>query len=275
MFELRYNILFDYVDYFVVCESLYDHKNNIKKKNFIWKNYYDSKKIKYCLIEKPFPSNENRWKNQAIQREFLLNSINFAEPDDYIFFSDPDEIIKPELLKNFVLEKKYGIFLQDCFNYKFNLYNPHESPWEGTRVCKKKNLKSIDYMRQKVKTKNLKYNFLRFDKEKNIEVFYDSGWHFNNLMSPEKISLKLKTFAHSEFSGKEFSSKDVIEDKIRKRPIKSEVNQLLSNNKKAIKLLKWKPKFAGIKGFEKGLSNTIDWFSDNKNKKFYRETYTK
>jgi beta-1,4-mannosyl-glycoprotein beta-1,4-N-acetylglucosaminyltransferase len=72
-------------------------------------------------------------------------------------------------------------------------------------------------MRQKVKTKNLKYNFLRFDKEKNIEVFYDSGWHFNNLMSPEKISLKLKTFAHSEFSGKEFSSKDVIEDKIRKR----------------------------------------------------------
>lgn len=67
----------------------------------------------------------------------------------------------------------------------------------------------------------------------------------------------------------------IKEDKVRKRPIKSEVNQLLSNNKKAIKLLKWKPKFAGIKGFEKGLSNTIDWFSNNKNKKFYKETYTK
>jgi len=217
MFELRYNILFDYVDYFIVCESLYDHKNNIKTKNFIWKNYYDSKKIKYYLIEEPFPSYKDRWKNQAIQREFLLNSINFAEPDDYIFFSDPDEIIKPELLKNFVLKKKYGIFLQDCFNYKFNLYNPHESPWEGTRVCKKKNLKSIDFMRQKIRTKNLKYNFLRFDKEKSIETFYNAGWHFNNLMSPEKISLKLKTFAHSEFSSDEFSSKDTIRDKIRNR----------------------------------------------------------
>ena len=217
MFELRYNILFDYVDYFVVCESLYDHKNNIKAKNFIWKNYYDPKKIKYCLIDKPFPSNGNRWKNQAIQREFLLNSINFAEPEDYIFFSDPDEIIKPELLKNFVLEKKYGIFLQDFFNYKFNLYNPHESPWEGTRVCKKKNLKSIDYMRQKVRTKNLKYNFLRFDKEKSIEIFYNAGWHFNNVMSSEKISTKLKTFAHSEFSSDEYSSKDIIEDKIRNK----------------------------------------------------------
>ena len=72
-------------------------------------------------------------------------------------------------------------------------------------------------MRQKIRTKNLKYNFLRFDKEKSIETFYNAGWHFNNLMSPEKISLKLKTFAHSEFSSDEFSSKDTIRDKIRNR----------------------------------------------------------
>ena len=43
--------------------------------------------------------------------------------------------------------------MQKCFNYKFNLFNKYESPWEGTRVCKKKNLKSIDYMRQKIKKK--------------------------------------------------------------------------------------------------------------------------
>ena len=41
------------------------------------------------------------------------------------------------------------------------------------------------------------------------------GWHFNNLMSPENISLKLKTFAHTEFSSSEFSSVEVIEDKIK------------------------------------------------------------
>ena len=50
-------------------------------------------------------------------------------------------------------------FLQDFFNYKFNLFNKYESPWEGTRVAKKKNLKSINFMRQEVKTKNLKYSF--------------------------------------------------------------------------------------------------------------------
>ena len=214
MFELRYNILLNDVDYFVICESKFDHKGKEKKKNFVWKDYYDTKKIKYFLLEQPFPINTNRWENQAIQREFLLSKTNFANPDDYIFFSDPDEIIKPDLLKDFKLKKKYGIFLQKCFNYKFNIFNPYESPWEGTRVCKKKNLKSIDFMRQKIKTKNLKYNFLRFDKEKNIEIFKNAGWHFNNIMSATEISIKLKTFAHLEFSDEKYSSEEIVKKKI-------------------------------------------------------------
>ena len=152
MFDLRYNILNKYVDYFVVCESIFDHRGNPKNKKFIFKSEYDQDKIKYFLMEKPFPKNNNIWKNQALQREYLLACLNFAGPEDYIFFSDPDEIPKPEILKNFELKKKYGIFLQKCFNYKFNLYNKYESPWEGSRVCKK-NLNSIDFMRQKIKSK--------------------------------------------------------------------------------------------------------------------------
>ena len=118
------------------------------------------------------------------------------------------------IIKNFYLKNKYGIFMQDCFNYKFNLFNKYETPWEGTRVAKKKDLKSIDFMRQKIKSKNLKYNFWRLDKEKNIKVFDNGGWHFNNIMTHEEISLKLKTFAHTEFSGDKFSSEDSIKNKI-------------------------------------------------------------
>ena len=107
--------------------------------------------------------------------------------------------------------------MQKCFNYKFNLFNSYESPWEGSRVSKKKNLKSINFMRQKIKSKNLNYNFLRIDKEKNIQIFNDGGWHFNNILDPQEISLKLKTFAHSEFSSEEFSSPNVIKEKIEKK----------------------------------------------------------
>ena len=72
-------------------------------------------------------------------------------------------------------------------------------------------------MRQKIRCKNLNYTFLRFDKEKSIEVFENGGWHFTNIMSPEKISLKLKTFAHTEFSKDKFSSVETIKDKINKK----------------------------------------------------------
>ncbi|MDC3400356.1 glycosyl transferase family 17 [Candidatus Pelagibacter ubique] len=214
MFEIRYNILSEFVDYFVICESKFDHKGNSKKQNFEWKEYYDQNKIKYILIDRPFPKNTDRWQNQAIQREHLLEAVNFANSEDYIFFSDPDEIVRPELLENFELKKKYGIFMQDCFNYKFNLYNPHESPWEGTRVAKKKNIQSIDFLRQKVKSKNLKYSFFRFDKEKNIETFKKGGWHFNNILTAKEISLKLKTFAHIEFSKIEFYDEIIVQKKI-------------------------------------------------------------
>jgi len=217
MFDLRFNILKNYVDFFIICESEYDHRNKRKKLNFD-SNLLNNEKIKYFVLKKPFPNELDIWKNQAIQREFLLESAkSIAQDEDYIFFSDLDEIPDPKLLINFELKKKYGIFFQKCFNFKFNLFNPYETPWEGTRVCKSKNLKSIDFMRQKVRSKNLDYNFFRFDKERSIETIENGGWHFNNILSPEAISLKLKTFAHSEFSEERFSNAKVIKSKIEKR----------------------------------------------------------
>ena len=214
IFDFRYNVIKNFVDYFVVCESKYDHRGKPKKINFDPDQKYSNAKVKHIIFEKSFPKETNLWQNQAIQRDFILENINFADDEDYIFFSDPDEIPNPKILRNFSLKKKYGVFMQNFYNYKFNLFNSYETPWDGTRVCKKKNLKSIDFMRQKVKSKNLKYSFIRFDKEKNLEVFFEAGWHFSNIMDAEKISLKLKTFAHSEYSGEKFSSPEVIKNKI-------------------------------------------------------------
>ena len=215
IFDFRYNVIKNYVDKFIVCESLFDHKNNSKKINFDIENKYkNNPQVIHLVLKNPFPKSTNPWQNQAIQREYILENLDFTNEDDLIFFSDPDEIPNPSLLSNFILKKKYGIFLQNFYNYKFNLFNPYETPWEGTKVCKKKDLKSIDFMREKIKEKNLKYDFYRIDKEKSIEIFNNGGWHFNNLMEPKLISKKLKTFAHNEYSGEEFSSIETIKKKI-------------------------------------------------------------
>jgi beta-1,4-mannosyl-glycoprotein beta-1,4-N-acetylglucosaminyltransferase len=43
--NIRFEILYDSVDYFVVCESRYDHRGNKKKLNFKLKNKKFKKKL--------------------------------------------------------------------------------------------------------------------------------------------------------------------------------------------------------------------------------------
>ena len=63
----------------------------------------------------------------------------------------------------------------------------------------------------------LNHSYYLFDKEKNIELVNDGGWHFNNLMNPKKISLKLKTFAHTEYESNQFSHLSIVKEKILNR----------------------------------------------------------
>jgi beta-1,4-mannosyl-glycoprotein beta-1,4-N-acetylglucosaminyltransferase len=215
--ELRFNILNKYVNKFIVCEAKQDHKGKKKNINFNIRNFSHFKDKIIHIICEEFPKELNPWQRQAFQREFIFKGLDEAKDEDYIIFSDPDEIPNPKKLINIKLKKKYGIFMQKSFCYKINLFNKYESPWAGSRIVKKKNIKSIDWLRQKVLVKNLKYSWFRFDKEKNIELVNDGGWHFNNLMKPEKISLKLKTFAHTEYESNKFSDLSIVKDKILNR----------------------------------------------------------
>ena len=106
--------------------------------------------------------NSSGWENQAEQREYIFNGLKKANDNDYVMFSDPDEIPDPKEIKKLKFKKKYGIFMQKCFCYKINMFNKYETPWEGTRVAKLKDLRSIDYLRQKIVSKNLKKPFGNF-----------------------------------------------------------------------------------------------------------------
>jgi NAD dependent epimerase/dehydratase len=63
---------------------------------------------------------------------------------------------------------------------------------------------------------------------------------------------------------------EVVKDDVRMRPLKSEVERLLAENRKAAELLGWKPEFAGPGGLKKGLAETIEWFTRPENAERYR-----
>ena len=68
--------------------------------------------------------------------------------------------------------------------------------------------------------KNSKYPFWRIDKERNVELIENAGWHFNYLLTSEQISKKLKSLAATEWdfgenlTREEFYSIKNIEEKL-------------------------------------------------------------
>ncbi|MGN7407809.1 NAD-dependent 4,6-dehydratase LegB [Sporosarcina sp. SAFN-010] len=63
---------------------------------------------------------------------------------------------------------------------------------------------------------------------------------------------------------------EIVTDEQRLRPDKSEVERLWADNQKAKKLLGWEPSYGGKEGFKRGLTETIDWFSNPQNLSSYK-----
>ncbi|MCM8823952.1 MAG: GDP-mannose 4,6-dehydratase, partial [Candidatus Omnitrophica bacterium] len=61
-------------------------------------------------------------------------------------------------------------------------------------------------------------------------------------------------------------SAKIVEDHIRFRPHKSEVERLLGSNEKLFRLTGWKPTYS----LEEGLKETIEWFSMQQNLELYK-----
>ncbi len=212
--DLRFNILNDYVDFFVICEAKEDHRGNAKKLNFNIERFSKFKnKIIYLVVEK-FENCKKTWDRQNFQRNYLMNGLLNSTPEDYILFSDIDEIPNLSNIKSFLPNDQVGIFDQKVFYYKLNLQVIDYSQWEGTRICKKKNLKSFTWVRNQVRLKNLNYPFWRFDKFKKIYKINDGGWHFSFLGSPEFIASKIKSYVHDEYDTDEFTSLENIKKRI-------------------------------------------------------------
>ncbi len=63
---------------------------------------------------------------------------------------------------------------------------------------------------------------------------------------------------------------EILTDEQRLRPEKSEVERLWASNVKAKELLGWQPKYAGLEGLRRGLSETVAWFREPKNLAGYK-----
>ena len=200
LLDLRLQTLTKYVKKFILVESEFDHQGNKKEKFFNIDNFkkYKDKIISFKINN--FPSNLNgSWKRENFQRNYISKALENLNDDDYIIISDADEIPNLKNLKN-IEKAKYTAFKQFNYCYKINMKNLTFPDWYGSKLCKKKYLKSPQWLRnQKVKN----YSFFKIFKI-NWNIIENGGWHFSFLMKPEEIQKKIKSFAHDEFNKSEY-----------------------------------------------------------------------
>ena len=114
--DLRLNTLNEYVDYFVIVESSFNHKGEKRKLKFNLKRFEKfAKKIIYLVYDKvPQKIKEinlrdteqeksrkyiyNAYLRENGQRNYIVEGLNHADQNDIILVSDVDEIPNLEKL---------------------------------------------------------------------------------------------------------------------------------------------------------------------------------
>ena len=274
--DLRLNFLDQYVDYFVIVESIYTHKGEKRELKFNPKKF---EKFKSKIIYKVYDENDqgieeihnkdsekiksykyimNALRRENGQRNHIQVGLDNADVDDIILISDVDEIPNLNLIDFTKINEKIFMFRQDMFYYKFDLKLPN-MVWTGTKGCRKKNLLSPQWLRN---VKDRKYSKFRFDilfsdkKYNSIKFIDEGGWHFTNLKTASEIEHKLKSYLHHWEFDKNPLTKDQIEEIIKNKQaiydlsLDKRLNKIGSGNK----LIKYE--------FEK----LPDYLKKNKNK---------
>jgi len=185
--EIRLNILNDYVDYFVIGESIETFRGNDKplfyqenKERF--KKFND--KIIHCVIGKlgedqeilqkslsspntGITSKDHWWVREFYQKEYMIKALTNAADEDNIFVSDTDEIWNPKIKKTVIDDTVYRPIQTAYPFYLNNRSNQHCNAWVGTRFGTVKKLKQHGF------------NHFRTEREVRSIPILNGGWHFS------------------------------------------------------------------------------------------------
>jgi beta-1,4-mannosyl-glycoprotein beta-1,4-N-acetylglucosaminyltransferase len=224
LLELRMEMLWDHVDYFVIAESRYTQVGALKPLNFDIRRFERFKdKIRYLEVDHLPPGPPDHWKNENYQRSYLINGLHDAAPDDLILVSDLDEIPRPECIRLYD-PRRYlrGDFHQYCYAYFLNnrlLDGGGYADWIGTRITTFRHLKqffgNVNAVRSYKSSGPLRSLKRAWFRRFGVQHVLDAGWHFSWVTSPDKMILKMKSVADQKFMKPEFHDIAFIESRIR------------------------------------------------------------
>jgi beta-1,4-mannosyl-glycoprotein beta-1,4-N-acetylglucosaminyltransferase len=222
LLEIRLDLLYDHVDYFVISETNKTHADGDKIYYFEEnKSKFEKYMDKIIHIKTEYPLNilymgrmtgDDKYSNQYniiserydieeneghlkkfptfcrdyLQKEFIKFGLMECSDDDLIMISDLDEIPNPDFVDKIKNENLYNTcLLQDCFYYYINLLA--HTNWYGNYVVRYSDTKGVSLTH----LKNKRVNFNKIE---------NGGWHFSFMGGKDRVIKKLESYAHQEFN---------------------------------------------------------------------------
>lgn len=223
LLEIRLELLYDSVDYFVISESNKTHSNNIKPLNFeLNKDKFSKYLDKIIYISEELPSDilhpirkeeltkyntqynkiidifisddENGLKDYPtfardyMQREFIKLGLVNCSADDIILVSDLDEIPHPDIVDAIKEGNLINhVVMMDCHNFYIN--NLCHTNWYGTTSFKYSDLENTSLT-----------HFRTACKGGGFKKMFASGWHLSYVGGIDRIKQKIKGYSHQEYN---------------------------------------------------------------------------
>ena len=207
LLELRLNLLYDYVDKFIITEGSHTHKG-IKKsyevEELIAQLGLPKEKILILHVDMPdYETEKNPWVRERMQRDA---AAQYIEEGDVAFFGDCDEIINPEFIGYYstLTKNNPNGILRVPLAYlsssaKYRVYDPYGNTinWRAPFMCMKHHLDK--YTPSQIREShalgihNLEFpDLLAYDNG----IVEDAGWHFSWMGDFSRIKTKEESFLH-------------------------------------------------------------------------------
>ena len=224
--ELRLNILYDYVDYFVIVESSVTHSGQPKpfyleenKERFskFWDKiiifkvndtpedfvnlpntgFFDAELDKVHYYVRTQTNRFNRstqvdYGRDFFQKESVRRALVDCKDEDIIIISDADEIPNPEILKELntlSLDSTIYSLAQPMYSYYINMLS--DSDWYGSKLGLYKNVKELSF------------NEIRGDSNLTTKL-PNGGWHLSFMGGEEMVRKKITSY----------SARDLVNDQV-------------------------------------------------------------
>jgi hypothetical protein len=200
LLEIRFNLLKDVVDCFVLFETDSTFSGKPKVKHFIDNvSRFQPFLHKISYVSYPKLQTGYVWANEWASRNLLIQGLKDAVTSDIIMYSDVDEIPNPEVLKTFragFLGDGELFCLEQVYHYYgINLVCENHPNWPGTMLGRFAHLK---VPKQPSEFTQKDFGFQEWREKRNyVTKLSNAGWHYSYCVGLDGIKQKVRAFSHA------------------------------------------------------------------------------